>query len=356
MHPRFDRGYTGHEHMAGFGLINMNGRLYDPYLQRFLNPDNFVQAPYNAQNFNRYSYVLNNPMMFTDPSGEWIFSILATIIPGAQFLLPLAISTDIGWMTGGMRAIGQGKTFWEGAWRGAVVGAVGGGLSIIGGAGMPFVSNLLLGSGQAAITGGLDAALWGNDIGKGMLWGAITGAVVTTLTSENFTNWRKGEGFYTNKNVFDKMIKRGMDKQAIIDYFGFEGIYYPGLTSKRYQATDFWGATHSETGQIYYGNLAFEDYHTLKGTYFKEAYHSQKIMRGIPLQKLPSDLKGLGMDLYLEEIYGYMHLFRQQGLFPGHNLPMSGVEFYQTQLKWIGVSFPTYPKRFRWIFKIPRRW
>lgn len=69
MQPRFDRGYTGHEHMAGFGLINMNGRLYDPYLQRFLSPDPFVQAPENAQNYNRYTYCLNNPLMYTDPSG-----------------------------------------------------------------------------------------------------------------------------------------------------------------------------------------------------------------------------------------------------------------------------------------------
>ena len=69
MQPRFDRGYTGHEHMAGFGLINMNGRLYDPYLQRFLSPDNVVQAPDNAQSYNRYTYCLNNPLMYTDPSG-----------------------------------------------------------------------------------------------------------------------------------------------------------------------------------------------------------------------------------------------------------------------------------------------
>ena len=69
MQPRFDRGYTGHEQMAGFGLINMNGRLYDPYLQRFLSPDNVVQDPLNAQSYNRYSYCLNNPLMYTDPSG-----------------------------------------------------------------------------------------------------------------------------------------------------------------------------------------------------------------------------------------------------------------------------------------------
>ncbi|MEA1785781.1 RHS repeat-associated core domain-containing protein, partial [Arenibacter sp. GZD96] len=56
-----DRGYTGHEHLLSVGLVHMNGRLYDPVLHRFLMPDNYVQDPYNTQNFNRYGYVLNNP-------------------------------------------------------------------------------------------------------------------------------------------------------------------------------------------------------------------------------------------------------------------------------------------------------
>lgn len=63
------RGYTGHEQLSEFGLINMNARLYDAALGRFLSPDPYVQSPGNSQNFNRYSYCLNNPLAFTDPSG-----------------------------------------------------------------------------------------------------------------------------------------------------------------------------------------------------------------------------------------------------------------------------------------------
>jgi RHS repeat-associated protein len=66
----FDRGFTGHEHLDEFGLINMNGRMYDPIVGRFLSPDPYVQAPDFSQSFNRYSYALNNPLIYTDPTGE----------------------------------------------------------------------------------------------------------------------------------------------------------------------------------------------------------------------------------------------------------------------------------------------
>jgi len=64
----FDRGYTGHEHLDVFNLINMNGRMYDPLVGRFLSPDNYTQSA-TTQGLNRYSYCLNNPLAYTDPSG-----------------------------------------------------------------------------------------------------------------------------------------------------------------------------------------------------------------------------------------------------------------------------------------------
>jgi RHS repeat-associated protein len=64
------RGYTGHEHLTPFGLINMNARLYDAAIGRFLSPDPYIQDMTNSQNYNLYSYVLNNPLKYTDPSGE----------------------------------------------------------------------------------------------------------------------------------------------------------------------------------------------------------------------------------------------------------------------------------------------
>lgn len=67
------RGYTGHEHLPEFNLINMNGRLYDPLLARMLSPDNFIQSPFFSQSYNRYTYCFNNPLKYTDPSGETTF-------------------------------------------------------------------------------------------------------------------------------------------------------------------------------------------------------------------------------------------------------------------------------------------
>jgi hypothetical protein len=53
----------------------MNGRIYDPLLGRFLSADIAIQAPGNLQSYNRYSYVMNNPLTLTDPSGfysDWL--------------------------------------------------------------------------------------------------------------------------------------------------------------------------------------------------------------------------------------------------------------------------------------------
>ena len=80
------RGFTGHEHLTWLGLINMNARLYDPLLGRFLSPDPYVQAPEFTQNFNRYSYALNNPLRYTDVTGEFLGTIITTLIR-----LPIAI-------------------------------------------------------------------------------------------------------------------------------------------------------------------------------------------------------------------------------------------------------------------------
>jgi RHS repeat-associated core domain len=87
-----NRGYTGHEHLDAFGIINMNGRVYDPATSMFMSPDPYVQAPGNWLNYNRYCYCFGNPFRYTDPSGEFLQFLLAAAIGGI-------INVAINWET-----------------------------------------------------------------------------------------------------------------------------------------------------------------------------------------------------------------------------------------------------------------
>jgi len=102
----FSRGYTGHEHMDMFGLINMNGRMYDPIIGRMLSPDPYVPNGTYTQDFNRYMYARNNPLSYVDPDGEFItWSISKSGISIGVNFTPIGIMVgggiNIGWSDGG---------------------------------------------------------------------------------------------------------------------------------------------------------------------------------------------------------------------------------------------------------------
>ncbi len=105
---KIGRGYTGHEHLPWFGLINMNARLYDPVLGRFLSPDPFVQAPDLSQNFNRYAYAMNNPFRYTDESGEFWWLVIGAVIGGATNVIMKAVSGQLHSWGDGFAAFGIG--------------------------------------------------------------------------------------------------------------------------------------------------------------------------------------------------------------------------------------------------------
>ncbi len=73
-------GFTGHEHDRDLGLIDMKGRIYDPFAARFTSADPIMQSPFFSQGLNRYSYVVNDPVNHIDPSG---FAVDAGDIIGA---------------------------------------------------------------------------------------------------------------------------------------------------------------------------------------------------------------------------------------------------------------------------------
>ncbi len=98
---------TGHEHYDRFRIINANARLYDPVIGRFFSPNPFVQAPDFTQNYNRYSYCMNNPVMYSDPDGENPLLIAAAYFifftdPGYElqkYVSPVAVNIDFRWGT-----------------------------------------------------------------------------------------------------------------------------------------------------------------------------------------------------------------------------------------------------------------
>jgi RHS repeat-associated protein len=112
-----NRGYTGHEMVDGVDIIHMNGRIYDAKLARFLQADPFIQAPYNTQSLNRYSYVWNNPLNATDPSGyiAWTLVFEAFKLALASFVIADVIATvgiNSGWSQDLISALTIAATVW----------------------------------------------------------------------------------------------------------------------------------------------------------------------------------------------------------------------------------------------------
>jgi len=112
---KFHRGFSGHEHLPEFGLINMNGRMYDPIVGRFLSPDPFVQAPDFSQSFNRYSYCINNPLKYTDPTGE-VFGIDDLIFIGAMVYMAGVQSNFMHSAKNGTNPFNPGNWNWKNPW------------------------------------------------------------------------------------------------------------------------------------------------------------------------------------------------------------------------------------------------
>lgn len=193
----FDRGYTGHEHLLQFGLINMNGRMYDLFTSSFLSVDNYVQSPDYTQSFNRYAYCLNNPLKYTDPDGEFWNLVIGAAIGGIANLAS-------NW--GKIDTFGEGLAYFGiGAAAGALGAATGGAAAgavkfggLVGGA----ISGAVGGASSGMITGAGNAWMQGANFGQGLKAGVIaagigagTGAVFGGL-SRGIIDYRKGFDFW----------------------------------------------------------------------------------------------------------------------------------------------------------------
>jgi len=178
------RGYTGHEHLYEFTLVNMNNRMYDQETGRMLSVDNFVSNPLFTQAYNRYTYANNNPLKYTDPNGEWVHIVAGAVIGGV-------INVATNWSSiseGGdvWSSVGKGAAFFGvGAGAGAVTAATGSfaaGGAIIGGGNAALngggAQEIIVGTAAGAIGGALGGAAGGyvsSRVGGGIIGGALSG-------------------------------------------------------------------------------------------------------------------------------------------------------------------------------------
>ncbi|GAB4278065.1 MAG: hypothetical protein Kow0068_01520 [Marinilabiliales bacterium] len=246
------RGYTGHEMLSDFDLINMNGRMlvrpkqsedgYDPVLGRFLSPDNYVQDPYNPQNYNRYAYAYNNPLKFIDPSGEfiWMAVIVGALIGGGinwvthsananvweqigYFTVGAiagALSTTVGVSVG---ALVQGGTIASGLSGSTSVYAGGG---FLGGFSTGFVGNTIIETGNAMLE---NRKMEDKFLMKSFITGLFGGTLTGTLASFQGRNFWTGDITYNEKFNF----YLAAHDSELRNEFGDELIDNTEISSKR---------------------------------------------------------------------------------------------------------------------------
>ena len=278
-----DRGFTGHQHLDVFNLINMGGRVYDPVVQQFLSPDPYVPNMTNTQDLNRYTYARCSPLMYTDPDGEWVQYVVGAIMGGIS-----------GWQIGKA----QGAKGWEMAgyiFGGAIIGtatagigtavssAVSTSLTTVGIGG--FAGGVISGSAGGLAAGtiggfqmGVLAGNAGNDLwkstwqggligmGTGGLIGGITEGINSVKHKANFwsglreLNLFEAEAHGGNVEKIKNLMEQGIDKIKTLYVGTFEGVnVYESKLLGVWNSADGWsGVTLPQKG-IYVGRGVYSN-------------------------------------------------------------------------------------------------
>jgi RHS repeat-associated protein len=360
----FSRGYTGHEHLDLFDLINMNGRMYDPVLGRFFSPDNFVQSPDFTQSFNRYSYCLNNPLVYTDPDGELIW-----IIPNIGFSRDGGLSFGLSVVVGvpGVWSVQAGVGYNTGyrPGEGSVYGYIGataamntvsasystsGGFSLGYSAGATVFSGLPISTNFATVgvnynftnnsfSGNISA--WQIDQ-SGMRFNPSFSMMVFP---EQTTNLFRAGKFMNNNELLDYYVSQEKYQKAL-NKFGFKGTYDPD--NEGFYQENPEPAFTNEAGETFYSNAAFKNYDHLYATYDHEMSHRYDILSN----------ETLSLDLI--EYNAYMKNHKHEGLYSGHKYTN-----WISKIRQHGsvIINPLYlqdqawtPPAWHFIYKFPRRW
>jgi RHS repeat-associated protein len=234
-----DRGYTMHEHLDEMGMIHMNGRIFDPLVGRFMSADPHIQYPGNLQSYNRYSYVLNNPLAFTDPSGYFSLRSLVravaaiavayytgqwALLNGYSVTAAKVMAGAAGGFAGGVVSGGTLKSGVQGAFTGALFGAAGtvgaadSGARYLAHAGAGCISavagggNCGQGAASAAFgkfaTNNIDIK---NEVGRGVAT-AIAGGIGSVIAGGKFAN---GAETATYAYLFNALSGRDLARMTV---------------------------------------------------------------------------------------------------------------------------------------------
>ena len=225
------RGYTGHEMVDAVGIIHMNGRIYDPKLGRFLQADPFIQAPYNTQSLNRYSYVMNNPLNATDPSGYFAWAAVWAVmkVAVAAYVVSdiiVTIGVNSGWSTDLIQIASFVATCWIGGCfdvsnlgqsLSQVFSTTGLQMGIIGG-----ITNVLSGGkfGHGFVSAGISAGGAGaNPAGAGIKPGefigrTVLGGTMSKITGGKFANGALTAAFVSLMSAASEYYERTVGRKA----------------------------------------------------------------------------------------------------------------------------------------------
>jgi RHS repeat-associated protein len=213
--------FTGQEYDAEYDLYNYNARLYDPVMCRFTTADTIVPDWTNPQTLNRYAYVTNNPLKYTDPSGHAL-----------HWAAAIFISMLVGMVVGGVMAYLNGGSVAKGMFYGAITGAISGAFFGVAGAvsakataTQAAMAHVVAG----AMSGAVNAAITGGDIGQGTLIGAISAGASKWLGGKMGTNSMPGPEEFAARTALGAVMGGVTAKMAGGDFA--QGAFQGALTA-----------------------------------------------------------------------------------------------------------------------------
>ena len=240
-----NRGYTMHEHLDEFELINMNGRVYDPAVAQFLSPDPYIQDAGNWLNYNRYAYCYNNPTRYTDPSGD----VIGAVIGGAINVWANQDACDgIGQVMAafGAGALAGGLTAATGGATSGLLATAGAGFvsAAIGGAALSGTNNLIAQTGE-----GFSGQVNWNEVGINALSGSLSG--VAGYAGSQYIGPYIGTTISNTVKVNSPMIASGINGMAA----GFMGGAAAGYVGNYVLTEDYHMASQAAIYGGVYGGI-----------------------------------------------------------------------------------------------------